>query len=243
MRTLVVFCNTDAFSLDKAPDLDNTEVGKYAKRAANARVQKDRLATFLITRAALNNLGLELTDIIHGEHGEPHLVIEDADKELFFSASHSEGVTVIAICEHPVGIDVEGEISSAREQALEERFLTGRKIESIAREVPDAELVIARLDTRGELRIMGNVRLNEKYGKNAIYVNNNLQICDIDPCSAVTAKWCTLEALIKSTGGGFADFLNTGAIATASSAMAYRITRGDDRLYMAIAQTRKSGEN
>lgn len=263
MRTLVVFCDTGALRTDGMleAELGETEIGRYVRGTANKKKRTERLSTYHVARGALRIAGLTLLDIIHGEHGEPIPKISAADtvsddcdlseipmEYRCFSASHSGNITAVAFSEAPVGIDVEGEISASRACAIDKRFLSGRGIENVGRAGISAEVLIARLDATGELIVTDRMefdstdelntdcerKLDEKHLKKSEFVNQNLQITRIDPCSDVTAKWCTLEAMIKSLGFGFADFLNTGYISSRSDAMAYRIKLGNETVYMAL---------
>ncbi len=54
-------------------------------------------------RVLRESCGIRAPRFLRGEHGKPYL----ADEPLFFSLTHSRGVTFAAVCEEEIGLDAE----------------------------------------------------------------------------------------------------------------------------------------
>ncbi len=237
MRTLLVICNTGRLCpAELLGELSRRMIGEHVAGAANDRVRRDRLASYLILKGALDAMGLSLTDLGHGERGEPIAVIEGG-AVAHVSISHSGDITAVAVGDSPLGVDIEAEISPERAEKLERRFLSERGIERATLGVGEIDISTAYLDRDGKLIITGE--LAPKKEEEALYVNNDLHIRRFCPFESTSARWTSLEALLKVCGGGFADFLNTGAIADIAGLVCYEIISGEDVLYLSLAEKKK----
>ncbi|MFF2192328.1 4'-phosphopantetheinyl transferase family protein [Streptomyces sp. NPDC058157] len=105
-----------------APHAEDASVLTGAERAAAARLPADRRADALAHRAAVRRILGRLLDVPPGEvefgrrpcpgcadaaHGPPY--VRHPGNALWISISHTGGCGVLAVAEHPVGIDVEHE--------------------------------------------------------------------------------------------------------------------------------------
>ena len=246
MTTLIICEHGDLSpELTDCADLIDTEIGKYIRATRNEEKRTERLAAYLTLRAYLSECGIELSDLLHGTRGEPIATVRGKENRISVSLSHEHDLLAVAISDARVGVDVECEIDPERAERIEERFIKGREIEGAVCEMNDHLLVVSRLTASGELLVSDRLTIKpkarEKTDDNNVYVNNNLHIYRCDPLEYTTVRWTSLEAVLKLFGGGFADFLNTGAIAQHSRLASYKIKRGDEHLYVSLATELAAG--
>lgn len=220
--------------------VSDTEIGRYILAATDEKKRTQRLCAYLALKSVLGECGVELTDLGHGQRGEPVPIIKDNEGgNTCISISHNGTISAIAISDSPVGVDIEREIVGEREKKIDARFLSGRGIERAGRTGGKIEFLLVQLNSHGEMFVLDKDVLDGSFDENldnTVYVNNNLHIYRCDPLGCTTSRWTSLESILKLSGGGFADFLNTGATAEHSNLVSYEIKVGGEHLYLTLAK-------
>lgn len=183
--------------------------------------------------------------IIREEYGKPRF----ASFPLCFNISKRGDALAVALSdEGEVGVDLEELIDEGRAAGIEARFLKSFHPESEG--PPDVKLIYASFFPDGkisEIEILEcspeqiDTKFSEKTEICAEYDNNDLHITRISPSYDTTARWTALEAVIKLSGGGFADFPRASLLASECGISSFALTyRGSEyRISLAIPKRGK----
>ena len=174
-----------------------------------------------------------------GKDGKPKF----SSLPIFFNISHRGGAVAILLSdEGEVGVDLEEPIDEKRASGIEARFLKGFSPED--GRITEVELIYASMSKCGKIEMMKKLECSDdipksdtpiKCAENADYDNNNLQISRIYPSLDVTSRWTALEAVIKLSGGGFADFPRVKTLTENSRIGSYRIFYRDKEYSVSLA--------
>lgn len=185
-----------------------------------------------------NEWSYDLT-LERGKDGKPKF----SSLPIFFNISHRGGaVAIILSDEGEVGVDIEEPIDEKRASGIEARFLKGFSPED--GRITEVELIYASMSKCGKIEMMKKLECSDdipksdtpiKCAENADYDNNNLQILRISPSLDVTSRWTALEAVIKLSGGGFADFPRVKTLTKNSRIGSYRIFYRDKEYSVSLA--------
>ena len=152
-----------------------------------------------------------------GEYGKPKF----SSLPISFSISHRGDVVAIILSdEGEVGVDLEAVIPSERAAGIEARFLKDLYPED--GKIGNIEISFATLGADGEIRELeiiypaDNPESSDNPLKTTENDNYNLHITRIQPSHDITSRWTALEALLKLSGGGFADFPRAALLADTS---------------------------
>lgn len=156
-------------------------IQKYIDETKNEKLKNERFCAYVVLFSALKAFfDLDSQTIERASDGKPYF---PENEKIFFNISHSEGVVAVTISdEGEVGVDLQQESDSSRQERLEKRFVSGLKIHT---NDPKICYLLCQIS------------------------NDGTEFSGIEPCDCVRddflAKWVYAESLIKLSGGGFKD--------------------------------------
>ena len=224
---------------------DGEKIENPGSESSSDKPSKDRFGT--ASRDAVSDSpegdithgGIIDFSLRRGEFGKP----EFEHLNISFSISHrGDDVAILLSDEGEVGVDLECLIDEKRAVGIESRFL--REIYPEGGEIHNIELVSAALSADGEkieIEKMGcdsipkNPTDFTKWRENDNY---NLHIWQISPSFDITSRWTALEAVMKLTGKGFADFPRAAEIIGASRVISFCAVRREREYRISVALPR-----
>lgn len=184
------FDNYQSLRLEKYKDLLPDDRAERFERFRQTRDKENCLASYLLLKYALKQIGINDFQLEADEYGKPHI----KGKDIFFNISHCRLGTAVAVNTQPVGIDIQNVVEF--NEKIIERVGSEAEIEFIKNsDDPDRAFTriwtlkeaAAKCDGRG-IRVLGEFTFEDaenrftKYGKN--FVTYELENLFVSVCGS-----------------------------------------------------------
>lgn len=202
----ILICDISALDYERAKYRmeDSPIIRSYVEQTADPVMRKQRLGAFLL----LKGFDSAVRDIGHNKRGCPYIYYE-GDRNLNVSISHKDDLVaaVLYYGGEKIGIDIEKEMDTEREERIQARFLDRFCFDGVKKYVlpeiiyrtyatsPDGRVISGRQFMKHH-RAEQDVRIGDYAAR--VRVNRY----DSNP----TSLWTAMEAILKLNGQGFFDF-------------------------------------
>ncbi len=208
--------------------LSGTEIASHAANVTDPVLKKQRLATGLILKGVFG-----INDARHTALGAPTV-----DGGVSVSVSHrGEWVLVAALDDADtvgIGVDLEAELKYDTAERVEKRFL--RDFNPRRGRIDEYKIVYSLAALTRCADVAECFELDLKRGTEiSSLCGESVRACRISPDSSVTAKWCALEATLKTGAKGFADLNAVGELSQNTGIDCLKIEHGCLSMSIAVA--------